>query len=63
MNSLDDLTIPPDHVQRIHDALGDIDKTILMVENSGHVITRNAQRQQVFAAAHQFIQRVLQGNL
>jgi carboxylesterase len=34
------------------------DKTLLWVENSGHVITREPDRQQVFEAAETFIRRV-----
>ena len=39
------------------------DKTLLWVENSGHVITREPDRQQVFAAAEAFIQRVTASHL
>ena len=46
------------HAEAIYDALGSQDKQILWIENSGHVITRDRQRLQVFQAAADFIRRV-----
>lgn len=46
------------HAEAIYHALGSQDKKILWIENSGHVITRDQQRLQVFQAAVDFIRRV-----
>jgi len=48
----------PDSMQKIFDHLSSRDKHMLWIEGSGHVITRDAQRQQVFKAAADFINRV-----
>jgi len=46
------------HTDAIYNSLGSQDKQILWIENSGHVITRDLQRLQVFQAATDFIHRV-----
>ncbi len=46
------------HMEQIYAALGSKDKQSLWIENSGHVITRDAQRLQVFNAAAQFVEQV-----
>jgi esterase/lipase len=38
--------------------IGSVDKTSLWVEHSGHVITEEPDRQQVFEAATAFISRL-----
>lgn len=43
------------HAERILAALGSREKTLVWVENSGHVITRDAARQEVFLAVCQFV--------
>jgi carboxylesterase len=58
MASRGDATVTPPHAQAIYDHLGSTDKTLLFVENSGHVITRDAEREKVFAAAAEFVRRV-----
>lgn len=50
----------PHSMQKIYAHLGSHDKQMLWIEASGHVITRDAQRQQVFQAAADFIARVSQ---
>jgi carboxylesterase len=45
------------HMQAIYDALGSEKKERLWIEGSGHVITRDAQRQRVFQAVADFIER------
>jgi carboxylesterase len=50
------------HVEQIYDALGSTDKQMLWIENCGHVITRDAQRQRVFEAAAEFVARVSCGS-
>lgn len=57
-HSRQDTGVPPQNVQQIYDSLGTADKHIFWVENSGHVITREPERQRVFEAARDFIKRV-----
>ncbi len=52
--------VPPNNMQLIYDHLGTSDKQMLWVNNSGHVITREPDRQQVFEAAQAFIYRISQ---
>jgi esterase/lipase len=45
-------------MEHIFADLGTSDKTKLYITESGHVVTRDAARDQVFEAADEFIQRV-----
>jgi esterase/lipase len=46
-------------MQHLHDALVNApERTRLLVQNSGHVLTRDAARAQVFDAVTQFILRL-----
>lgn len=63
INSRNDATVPPAHLEQIYHHLGCQDKTRLMVVNSGHVITRDLEKEGVFQAIHQFIQRICGPNL
>lgn len=58
MYSKGDRSVLPDHAEAILEALPPKDKSILWVENSGHVITRDAEREKVFTAASEFVRRV-----
>lgn len=58
IHSRDDNYVVKDSLQQIYDHLGTPDKQILWIEGSGHVITRDAQRQAVFKAAADFVRRV-----
>jgi len=50
-------------MDRIYAALTNTpDKTTLSVKGSGHVVTRDAARQEVFEAAAKFILRVESGS-
>jgi len=42
----------------VHEHLGTTDKHKLVIEGSGHVLTRDAARETVFKAAADFIDRV-----
>jgi carboxylesterase len=53
-----DGSVPPENMQHIFDHLGTADKQMLWVDNSGHVVTREPERQRVFEATQAFIQRV-----
>ena len=58
-HSQDDKYVLPKNVERIYDRLGKaLDKTKLYVTGSGHVLPRDAARQQVFHSTLEFIQRI-----
>jgi carboxylesterase len=44
-----------EHMENIYSALGSMDKRKLWIENSGHVITRDLQRELVFEATANFV--------
>ena len=59
IHSADDTYIVPENMERIHAGLTNApQKNTLLVKNSGHVVTRDAARQQVFEAVAQFILRL-----
>lgn len=60
MHSRQDGGVSPENMLKIFDHLGATDKQMFWLENSGHVITREPERERVFAAAQAFIQRVSQ---
>src|SRR6185436_15709071 len=59
IHSKDDHYVLPENMELIDEALVNAaDKTKLYITGSGHVVTRDAARHQVFEATLQFIQRV-----
>jgi len=59
IHSRDDRYVLPENMELIDAALENAsDRTKLYVTGSGHVVTRDAARHQVFESALQFIQRV-----
>ena len=58
IQSRNDRVVTPDNMERIYKELGTADKTMFWVEKSGHVITRDLERQRVFEAAADFVRRV-----
>jgi carboxylesterase len=62
INAKLDTSVPPEHVQSIYAALASTDKQILMLEEGGHNIPRDLDRQTAFSAAGDFIQRVASEN-
>jgi esterase/lipase len=59
IHSSDDKYVAPENMETIYaDLLNASDKTKLYITGSGHVVTRDASRRQVFEAAAEFIQRV-----
>ncbi len=58
IHSKADPYVSPENMPRIFERLGASDKEMLWVTGSGHVVTRDAAREQVFAAASAFIRRV-----
>ena len=62
VHSQDDGYVPPANMDQIYAGLtSTADKSMLLVKGSGHVVTRDAARQQVFDAALSFILRVESG--
>ncbi|MCJ7622927.1 MAG: prolyl oligopeptidase family serine peptidase [Anaerolineaceae bacterium] len=57
IQSINDASVPREHIQKIYDRLGTENKEMRLVENSGHVITRDSERDIVFSAASDFIKR------
>jgi carboxylesterase len=59
MHSKDDRYILPDSMESIYEGLVNApDKTKLYITGSGHVLPRDASREQVFKSAVEFIQRI-----
>jgi carboxylesterase len=58
IHSKDDNYVVKDSLPKIYAALGSTDKELRWIEGSGHVITRDAQRETVFQAAADFVKRV-----
>jgi esterase/lipase len=55
VHSRDDHYVVAESMPSIHDQLGSLDKRILWIEGSGHVVTEDAQRETVFKAAADFL--------
>jgi carboxylesterase len=58
IHSHDDDYVVRDSMQRIYDRLATPDKKMLWIEGSGHVMTEEPQKETVFRAAAEFIERV-----
>ncbi len=59
IHSQDDTYIVPANMQRIYSALTGVqDKSMLMVKQSGHVVTRDSARTETFEATAQFLLHV-----
>ena len=53
-----DNVVPAGSLDGLYDNIGSLDKTKIWIENSGHVITEEPDRKQVFDAASNFISRL-----
>jgi carboxylesterase len=58
VHSINDQSVPMRHATRIYEALGTKDKGILWLENSGHIVVRDAERERVFQSTTDFIRRI-----
>lgn len=58
IHSKQDTGVDPSNMQMIYDHLGTQDKHMFWVEDSGHVITREPQRELVFKTVNDFIHRL-----
>lgn len=55
VHSRKDQSIKPDNMEKIYQHVGSREKQMMWVENSGHVIIREPERQKVFEATADFI--------
>lgn len=60
IQSRNDKSVSPENTQKIYDHLGSQDKNIVWIDKSGHTMTHDLSRQQVFEAAGDFIRRISQ---
>jgi esterase/lipase len=59
MHSKDDRYVLPENMEKVYAGLVNTpDKTKLYLSGSGHVLPRDARREQVFQATLEFIQRI-----
>ncbi|MFZ5908585.1 MAG: alpha/beta hydrolase [Chloroflexota bacterium] len=61
IHSRNDTYVLPENMEQLYAALGASDKTKLYITEAGHVVTRDAARQEVFRAAGDFIRRIEAG--
>jgi len=59
IHSRQDKTVNPAMMPRIHDQLGSKQKTMVWLENSGHVVTEDYERERVYALIQDFIKAQL----
>ena len=59
IHSRQDKGVEPSNMEKIDNDLETQDKTTLWIEDSGHVIIRDAERERVFQAVYEFIQRII----
>jgi carboxylesterase len=55
MHSRQDKTVNPEMMPLINDQLGSRQKTMVWLENSGHVVTEDYERERVYAMIQEFI--------
>jgi carboxylesterase len=58
IHSRGDLTVKGSNAEAIVAHIGSSDKRFVQVENSGHVVTRDAERARVFAEVTSFVRRI-----
>jgi carboxylesterase len=61
LHAKEDLGVPPINAESIYSELGSNDKKIEWIENSGHVMTMDPAKQEVFHQVHSFADRVYRG--
>ena len=64
MHSKKDLGVIPENMTNIFQSLGtpDADKTMIWLENSGYVMTRDLEKPTVFSSIHTFVKKILDPN-
>jgi carboxylesterase len=58
IHSKTDGSVSGEHAQRLHQLIGSDDKEIVWLENSGHVITRDVEKDRVLHEVSSFISRI-----
>lgn len=58
----DSLGVSATAMQQLHDALGSQDKQMVWLEDSGHVVTQDIERDYVFQLITAFVERLTEGN-
>jgi carboxylesterase len=58
VHSKNDASVPHQDAELIHSKIGSEDKELLWLEKSGHNVTRDSDRGQVFRASSEFIRKV-----
>jgi carboxylesterase len=58
VQSTGDATVPVEHVQWHFDDLGSEEKEIFIVNDCGHIVTRDSERERVFEKVTQFINKI-----
>jgi carboxylesterase len=58
VHSHGDLAVAPWHAEAIAARIGSSDKRIFWVSDSGHVVTRDAERDRIFAEVAEFVRRI-----
>lgn len=58
MHSRADTQVPPRNMPYIYERVGSTDKEIVWLENSGHVVTEDLDKDEVFRRAWEFVQRL-----
>ena len=58
IHSKNDQFVPPDHMVQIHKNLGDIEKDMVWVERSSHIITCDIDREMVYSTIDAFIRKI-----
>ncbi len=59
VHSRNDTYVPSDSMEKIYAKLGSVDKNMMWVTESGHVIPREPAKAEVFPAAAEFVRRVV----
>jgi carboxylesterase len=58
MHAVEDRGVSPDNARSIYEQVGSDEKELVWIENSGHVITLEPARGQVYELAVDFINKV-----
>jgi carboxylesterase len=58
VHSRNDRSVPPTDAEKLRSLVGSSDKEILWLEDSGHVVTRDAERRRLFESAAAFVRHV-----
>ena len=56
-----DNMVSPDTAQGIYNSVGSTDKELLMIPNSGHILTLDAAHEFVWQRAHDFMVKIASG--